>query len=370
MTDSLRIAITHPYSWPEVRRGAERIIVDMARSLSRLGHDVTVLSAGSASSDEMLDGYRLVRYRSPFESRTRRERWFGARVMPALIRGRYDVVHSMMPFDGAAAVRTRRLGGHVVLYDEMGNPSAELIDGRFDERPRRRLIRSVDVYACMSPFSQRFLVDDFGRRGVLIPGGVRVENARPGPRSPHPTILFSGALHRPEKNVALLLAATAIVAETRPDVEVLLSGPGDPSPFIDAAPDAARTRTTVLPVGEPDGQADRYASAWVTCLPTEWDSFGLVVIESLANGTPAVVGPIGGPTDTVTGHEGVGVAAAELTPESLAEALLAGLALAEDPSTAARCAAAGASYDWDTVLAPLLVDLYRRAMAGDPEVLG
>lgn len=368
--DRLRIAITHPYSWPEVRRGAERIIVDMARSLSRLGHDVTVLTAGSTPADEMLDGYRLRRFRRRFGSRSRHERWFGAWVTPHLAVGRYDVVHAMMPFDGVAAMRTRRIGGHVVVYDEMGNPSDELLHGRFDERPRRRLISGVDVYACMSPFSQSFLQRDFGRNGVLIPGGVRTENAVSAERSPHPTVLFSGALHRPEKNVALLLDAAAIVAETRPDVEVLLSGPGDPTPFVDAAPPAARSRTTVLPVGDADGQGERYARAWVTCLPTEWDSFGLVVIESLANGTPAVVGPIGGPTDTVNSHDRVGVAARELTPAALADALLGGLELAEEPDTASRCVDAAARYDWDTALAPFLVELYRDAIAGKPEVLG
>lgn len=370
MSTPLRIAITHPYSWPEVRRGAERIIVDMATSLSRLGHEVTVLSAGSTATNEMIDGYRLRRFRRRFGSRTKHERWFGARITPALLAGRYDVVHAMMPFDGSAALRTRRVAGHVVVYDEMGNPSNELLIGRFDERPRRRLIADVDVYGCMSPFSRAFLEGDFGRRGVLIPGGVRTERAVVSDRSPHPTILFSGALHRPEKNVALLLEATAIVAATRPDVEVLLSGPGDPGPFIDAAPEAARTRTTVLPVGDAEGQGERYASAWVTCLPTEWDSFGLVVIESLANGTPAVVGPIGGPTDTVTSHDRVGVAAAELTPPALAEALLSGLELAEDPETSGRCVAAAAEYDWDTAIAPLLVRLYRDAIDGNPEVRG
>lgn len=370
MSDRLRIAITHPYSWPEVRRGAERIIVDMATSLSRLGHDVTVFSAGSTAGDERIDGYRLKRYRSPFGSAGKRERWFAARIVPALVAGRFDVVLSMMPFDAAASVLTRRLGGHRSVFYEMGNPADELMTGRYDERPRRLLVERVDVYACMSPFSQAFLERDFGRRGVLVPGGVRMENAAPTRRAERPSILFSGALHRPEKNVAVLLEAVAIVAETRHDVELLLSGPGDTAPLLAAAPEAARRRTRVLPLGDPDGQSERYASAWVTCLPTEWDSFGLVVIESLANGTPAVVGPVGGPTDTVTSHDRVGVVATETSPQALAEALLEGLALAEEPDTAPRCVEAARTYDWDTALAPMIVDYFRRAMDGDPEVLG
>lgn len=370
MSDRLKIAITHPYSWPEVRRGAERIIMDMATSLGRLGHAVTVLTAGSTSADEDRDGYRLRRFRAPFGSAGRRSRWFAARIVPSLIMGRYDVVLSMMPFDAAAAVRTRRLGGHRTVFYEMGNPSNDLMTGRFDERPRRLLIDRVDVYACMSPFSRSFLQRDFDRQGILIPGGVRMENAVATQRAERPTILFSGALDRPEKNVALLLDALAIVADARDDVELLLSGPGDTETLLAAAPEAARARTRVLDLGDPEGQGERYASAWVTCLPTEWDSFGLVVIESLANGTPAVVGPIGGPTDTVSAHDRVGVVASETTAPALADALLAGLDLAEDPDTAQRCRDAARTYDWDNALAPLIVDVFRGARRADPEVVG
>lgn len=370
MSDPLKVAITHPYSWPEVRRGAERIVVDMATSLSRLGHDVTLLTAGSESADEVHDGYRLRRFKTSLTSSGKRERWFGARIVPALVIGRFDVVLSMMPFDAAAAVVTRRLGGQRAVFYEMGNPVDEKITGRFDERPRRLLIDKVDVYACMSPFSRSFLQRDFDRQGVLIPGGVRTENAVVVDRAEHPTILFSGALHRPEKNVALLLEALAIVSETRSDVELLLSGPGDTDELLTAAPAAARARTRVLPLGDPDAQGQRYGSAWVTCLPTEWDSFGLVVIESMANGTPAVVGPVGGPADTVGAHDRVGVVTRETTAPALAEALLAGIELAEDPETAQRCVDSARTYDWDTSLAPLIVDVFRGAIAGDPEVIG
>src|SRR3546814_2024440 len=74
-----------------------------------------------------------------------------------------------------------------------------------------------------------------------------------------------------------------------------------------------------LPLGDPHGLADQYGAAWVTCLPTEWDSFGLVVIESLAAGTPVVVGPRGAPPETIARFDRVGVAAAELDARSLAD---------------------------------------------------
>lgn len=353
----MRIAITHPYCWPEVRRGAERMIVETARSLAARGHDVTVLTSSGDPGATTVDGYLVRRYRRRFEERFRHERWFGWRILPALLRGRFDVVHSLMPADAEAAVRTRRVG-HRTVYEELGNPIRSAIEGRADERTRVRVIREVDVYGCMSRFSLRFLEEGWGRDGVVIPGGVRTSELGPRPKHPQPTVLFSGAVEPPEKHVALLLEAIALVADEEPTVRLQLSGPGDASRLLAAAPEAARARTEVLPLGDPHGLADQYGAAWVTCLPTEWDSFGLVVIESLAAGTPVVVGPRGAPPETIGRFDRVGVAAVELAPRPLADALLAGLALARDPGCADRCLAAAAEFDWDGTIAPYLEQLY------------
>ena len=37
--------MTHAFAWPEVRRGAERLVAEVSQSLSRLGHDVTVFAS-------------------------------------------------------------------------------------------------------------------------------------------------------------------------------------------------------------------------------------------------------------------------------------------------------------------------------------
>lgn len=352
----MRIAITHPYSWPEVRRGAERIIVETSRALAARGHSVTVFSAGSAGSRVEDGGVTTIRYRRWFSDPFRHERWFGWRVLPALRAGGFDVVHSMMPGDAVAAIRTARRAGHRTVYQELGNPIRARIEAREDRALREKVIRSIDVYGCMSEFSRRFLEDEWGRTGAIIPGGVRVDEFSPRPRSKEPTILLSGALDRPEKGLAELLAAVALLAGDRPDVRLLLSGPGDPGPILAAAPAAARERTELLPIGAPEALGERYATAWVTCLPTVWDSFGLVVVESLAAGTPVVVGPSGAPPEVV--KPSVGVVAASLEPDPLRHALVDGLALVERDGTVAACRATAAQYDWDAAIAPLLERLY------------
>ncbi len=57
----MKLAVTHPYSWPEVRRGAERIIVETARSMAARGHTVTVFTAGAVASRTESDGVTTVK---------------------------------------------------------------------------------------------------------------------------------------------------------------------------------------------------------------------------------------------------------------------------------------------------------------------
>lgn len=360
----MRIALTHPYSWPEVRRGAERMIVEKARSLAAAGHDVTVFTAGPDAVDERREGYRLVRFRQRHTDPAAHQRWFGRRVLRPLARGGFDAVHSLMPHDAVASIRAarqRRAVGrqpHRTVYEDLGNPYREKVLASPDKGARLRVVADVDVYACMSEFSRRMLERDFGRAGTVVPGGVRTVDFVPRPRHEEPTILFSGALDRPEKHVAILLEAVGLLLERRPDLRLHLSGPGNVRPILAVVPARVRDHVEMLPLGDPDGQADRYARAWVTCLPTQWDSFGLVIVESLAAGTPVVVGDAGAPSELVT--PSTGRRTEPFTAGELAESLDQALAMAKDPVTVAACRSLAERYDWDAAITPLLVDLYTR----------
>lgn len=352
----MKIALTHPYSWPEVRRGAERILVETASALATRGHEVTIYSAGASSSTRVEAGVRTVRFRRRFRRDWMHEQWFGWRVTPHLAAGRYDATHAFMPHDAAAAIRTRRLAGHRTLYDEMGVPWLNW-DKRRDGRARSRVAAGIDVYGCMSRYALDALRAGSGREGVRIPGGVRLSQFQPADqREATPTLLFSGAFDVPFKGVAELLQALALVAAEEPEVRLWLSGPGSGEALLAAAPRAASQRVEILPLGGPADQPARYGRAWVTVLPSRRESFGMVMLESLACGTPIVTTDEGAPQELVTPTTGAVSAAGD--PASLAAALLRGIELARIPGTVQACRHSVAPYDWDDGIAPLLEELY------------
>ena len=334
------------------------MIVETARALGGRGHDVTVLTSGWKAPRPGPGGMmRTVWLRRRFASPARHEISFALRAVPHLVRGRYDAVHCMMPWDAYFASMARPLAGHRVVYEELGIPyRLYWATGKVDP-VRRRIVERVDVYGCMSKYAADVLEKEWGRAGTVIPGGVRLGDFRPArTRAGRPTILFSGALTEPRKGLSLLLDAVALLARRVPDVEVWLSGPGDPSGILASAPPAAAERVEVLPLGEPQDQARRYAEAWVTCLPSKFDSFGLVLIESLASGTPIVVLDHAAPPELVL--PGTGAVAGPDDPAALAAALESGLDLAARPGTAEACRASALPFDWDSAIAPLLEGLY------------
>jgi phosphatidyl-myo-inositol alpha-mannosyltransferase len=353
----VRVALTHAYCWPEVRRGGERLLHELAGALARRGHDVTILSSARQPGRTTEDGVTVVRLPNPRGEGLRQELRFGRTVLPSLLRGRFDVVHSLGVGDASAAIvagRTRRTGRTV--FTHLGIPIREWYEQQPDWHRQRFVARHVDVYGCLSAHAAATFEAGFGRPAARTPGGVRLARFTPAERrTPHPTLLYSGVLDEPRKRVGDLLAAVAILARTEPDLRLWLSGPGDPTALLAEAPTEARLRTEILPLGTPD-LAAVYGRAWATVLPSTHEAFGLVLVESLACGTPIVAADHSGPPELVA--PGTGALARPEDPASLAEACAQALQLSREHDIVERCRAAAEPYDWDAGVAPVIEALY------------
>lgn len=357
----LRVAFTHAFSWPEVNRGGERFLHELAGAMARRRHEVTILSSAGSWSLERLDGMKTLRIGRRMPASLRAEKVFARRVLPFLTAGRFDIVHSLGPFDALTSIRASRFHPRRrTVYTCLGIPEREereYGDDRGDRAVHAKVVNAIDVYGCMSRYALSQLRTEFGRRGALTSGGVRLDTFRPAePKAKEPTLLYSGALDVERKGLRRLLEALPILARREPKVRVWLAGGGDPSGVLSDAPAATRDRVDVLSPAAAVDQPSRFSRAWVTALPAIYEAFGLVVVESLACGTPVVVANHSALPELVT--PGVGV----ITPPEDAEALAQGceeaLQLAGDPDSVERCRDAARPYDWDTSVAPAVEALY------------
>jgi phosphatidylinositol alpha-mannosyltransferase len=342
----VRIAIVHPFTWVDVRRGGERYAHDLTWWLAQQGHDVDYVTGGPADSISEQDGARIVRLHHRHGERltgwgVSKLETFGVPALSWLRRNRYDVVHAFVP---SAAIASR-LARQRTVFTAIGHPGPDL-----RARERRQLqvaTRAAHVTTALS-FSAAEAVEDLTMRAVrVVSPGVRLDAFTPDltARSGPPRVLFAADASEPRKRVEDLVAAMPRVLDALPDARLVIGGGGAlPVP----PPQRVAAAIDDIGVGELADVPKRYRDATVTVLPAADEAFGLVLVESLACGTPVVACRSGGMPDIVSTDEiGALVPVGDVT--ALADAIVATCKLATDPETPARCAHHARQWSWDVV---------------------
>jgi glycosyltransferase involved in cell wall biosynthesis len=341
--DGLRVALLHPCFFPEVRRGSERIIRDLASGLIELGHRPRLITSHpGAPSRTVEDGLPIVRHWRPPERRLTR------RMIPeysthvpfsyaSLRLGEDELAHAFHLTDTAAALRWRERTGRPAVYSYMGLPERRALANRRGKlRLLTRAMTESDAVVVLSEAAADAMDRWLGVRPRVIYPGVDLSTFTPGDGRPdEPTILCTAAPDDPRKRVDLLTAAFARVRRERPGARLLALRPRDPAAIAHTGLDADGIEL-FDPADDPTQLAPLYRRAWVSALPSRAEAFGVVMLESLACGTPVVASADGAAPEVIDRPE-VGVLFEEPEVEALGAALLAGLDLAADPSTAEAC---------------------------------
>ncbi len=351
----MRIVLSSPFCWPDVVRGGERYVHELGAALQGAGHDVLIVSAAENPSRSEVLGVPVLRLR--------RRRWhrygeladevgFGAQALAAIGWRHFDVWHATGTADGAAAALIGRARRGRSVFTDHGFPAARSRLARSDRRWHREVVRHIDEYVCVSAAAAGFLEADYGRAAVVIPPGVELSAYRPARRHGAPTLLYAGSLTESRKGLPLLAEAVTRLRKRLPSLRFEVYGPGRPAESVARAADVCRPAFSAE-------LAQRYARAWATVLPSTAESFGMVITESLASGTPGVVLVNGGgPAEIVTPETGV---LAEGNVDSLMEGCERALDLAAASSTAHACRERAARYDWRRAIVPALEAIYAPA---------
>jgi phosphatidyl-myo-inositol alpha-mannosyltransferase len=378
---SMRIALVSPYSWT-YPGGVTRHIEALAERFIEEGHHVrvlapfdpvdrfsTVLHRGAAPQTVEMPDYlvslgRTVGFKANGAVSNLSITPYGVATMHRELRtGRYDVVHihePLAPLTGWVAADSTRLPlvgtFHVYSESRLSNGIASLIGAR---RMLNRLHVRIAVSEAAAWSGKRF----FGGHYRVIPNGVSVDPERAARAALRPSddrlrIVFVGqAVER--KGLPLLLRAFEALREHIPtELTVIGPSPEDLAPVL-------LDPTDVRMLGKVSDEVKRHEleQADVLCAPSlRGESFGMVLTEAFAAGTPVVASNIAGYRDVV--REGVdGVLVAPADPQALAEALRD---LWEEPDRRAEMARAAATdvqrFAWPRVAAEVM-EAYQDAIA-------
>ncbi len=132
-------------------------------------------------------------------------------------------------------------------------------------------------------------------------------------------LLYAGRISK-DKNIDLLLKAFNEASQKNSSNRLVLAGDGPDLPRLKGQYRGARN---VIFVGriDHDEMPILYSGVDYFVFPSETDTFGRVVIEAGACGTPAVVGPVGGPQELVV-HDRTGWIVSERSTEAWARKLV------------------------------------------------
>lgn len=295
-----------PTYWPEVTRGSERLVHDLGTSLAARGHEVTVLTTHRGRPSRSVEDGLLVRRRwRPPEAGPLN--WYEHHIatipgaVAALRRDSFDLAHACFLSDAWAAARAERLGGPPFVYSIHGIATRSFIVAR---RRRLEMLERVLSRARWTSALSRAAAEPLrrylGTDARVLPGGVDLETFRPSaPRAEQPTLVCTANLGDPRKGAELLFAAFAEARRELPTARLRLVVGADPvmgSAAIPALPEGAEW---VIAEGA-EALAREYSAAWASVLPARDEGFGLVVIESLACETPAIVARSGALPELVT----------------------------------------------------------------------
>lgn len=257
-------------NWGGVGYQAHRL----ANIMVKRGHEVDVYTATSGPEDAL---YNIVRIASEAESRSR---WFMTLLFPVRVARQdfsgYDVIHA---HGDNQWIRTKV----PVVRTFYGSALGEALSSR----SLKRFVSQLWLYLCewISAYRSttctaisKTTIRHMPKVSRIVPCGVDLEEFSPGEKSPQPSILFVGYLDGRKRGNLLVRIFGEGVRNRIPDAELwMVSQFGEPAPGI-------------VWYGKPDTQVliDLFRRAWVFCMPSTYEGFGVPYIEAMASGTPVV----------------------------------------------------------------------------------
>lgn len=338
----MRVAIVYDCMFPYTVGGAERWYVQLAERLSD-EHEVTYLTLRQwARGETPTEPCKVVEVGPRLDLYTesgRRRIWppirFGFGVFWHLLLhgGRYDIVHgASFPYFsviGAKVALTFHrktklvIDWHEVWSREYWNEYLGAVGGRVGYAIQSFCKRLPD-----HSFTESHMhAERLSGQQLTQLTGLFVEGDRPSEpvaAAAPPHAIFAGR-HIPEKNVVALPAALVEARKSVPELRATIFGNG---------PEADRVRAEIERLGaaefiampgrvEAEELDEAFASAACMVLPSTREGYGMVVLEAVSQGVPAVLvaGPDNAATELV--EEGVsGFVAESSEPQDLGAAIV------------------------------------------------
>lgn len=295
----LRIGLVSPYSLT-VPGGVQAQVIGLAKELRRQGHEARVLGPCDGPPPESFVtplGNSLPTAANGSIAPLAPDAPAALRTIRALRDEEFDVVHIHEPLAPGPPMTSVVLHSAPIVgtFHAAGVSASYRVFKPF----LSRLIRNIDIKVVVSKDALELVRSHLGGEDYrVLFNGVDIATitaAAPIPATA-PTIFFCGR-HEERKGLAVLLDA---FAKLPPDARLWIAGDGPDSPVLRART-AGDSRISWLGRIDDAEKWGRLRGATVFCAPSlHGESFGVVLIEAMAAGTPVVASALDGYRNVAT----------------------------------------------------------------------
>jgi glycosyltransferase involved in cell wall biosynthesis len=300
--------------------GQEKLLVEFARHADRRRFElffVSLTTGGRLGPQIDKEGWPVLALHEPAGFRPS----IALHLLPWLRRWRIDVVHTHDSKPLIYGAPAARLAGvprvvHTRHFTQLASIS------RRQTLLATLATRCVDAVVCVSEDSARVALTEglSPARVHALHNGIDTERfGMRGPQRGGPAVLV--ARLSPEKDVATLLRAVALVARERADYRLEVAGSGVCLPQLRQLTDQLKLTEHIRFLGEVDDIPSVLARASCFVLPSLTEGISLTLLEAMASGLPVIATRVGGNPEVVA-HGDTGVLVPPADPAALARAML------------------------------------------------